>query len=126
MFWITTLILILFPYIAFAGHVNGYYRSNGTYVQSYERSDPNSTVTDNYSYKGNVNPYTGETGTNYYRNNTTSAYYNSNYSNTNNSSPLQPISMNEPMRIKSIDFACVNRCTQAGSLYNYCQQACSY
>ncbi len=60
---------------AFAGHVNGYYKSNGTYVQGYERSNPNSTVRDNYDYKGNSNPYTGKEGNNYYRNNPTSEYY---------------------------------------------------
>jgi len=32
-------------------HVNGYYKSNGTYVDSYYRTSPNSTVTDNYSYR---------------------------------------------------------------------------
>ena len=37
-------------------HVRGYYRSNGTYVQPHERTRPNSTVTDNYSYPGNYNP----------------------------------------------------------------------
>lgn len=33
-------------------HVNGYYKANGTYVDSYTRTSPNDTVTDNYSYKG--------------------------------------------------------------------------
>ena len=47
-------------------YVNGYYRSNGTYVAPHYRSSPNSTVTDNWSYKGNTNPYTGETGSNSY------------------------------------------------------------
>ena len=32
-------------------YVNGYYKSNGTYVDSYHRSSPNDTVTDNYGYK---------------------------------------------------------------------------
>ena len=43
-------------------HVNGYFRSNGTYVQPHYRTSPNSTTYDNYSTKGNVNPYTGEKG----------------------------------------------------------------
>ena len=60
---------------AWAERVSGYYRSNGTYVQSYDRSDRNDTVQDNYSYKGNYNPYTGQTGTNYYRNSPSSEYY---------------------------------------------------
>jgi len=40
-------------------YVHGYTRSNGTVVQPYYRSSPNNTVRDNFSYKGNVNPYTG-------------------------------------------------------------------
>ena len=32
--------------------VKGYYRSNGTYVQPYVRSNPNALKYDNYSYKG--------------------------------------------------------------------------
>ena len=43
-------------------HVNGYYRSNGTYVQPYFRTAPNSTNRDNFSTTGNVNPYTGKPG----------------------------------------------------------------
>lgn len=37
-------------------NVKGYYRSNGTYVQPHQRTVPNSTITDNYSYPGNYNP----------------------------------------------------------------------
>ena len=55
--------------------VNGYTRSNGTYVPGHYRSSPNSNVTDNFSFKGNVNPYTGSTGSNYYRNSPSSPYY---------------------------------------------------
>jgi hypothetical protein len=43
--------------------VKGYYKKNGTYVQPHYRSSPNSTSNDNYSTKGNVNPYTGKEGT---------------------------------------------------------------
>ena len=43
-------------------HVNGYYRSNGTYVQPHYRSEPNNTNSDNFSTVGNVNPYTGQSG----------------------------------------------------------------
>jgi len=56
-------------------YVHGYYRSNGTYVAPYYRSEPDGTVTDNYSYEGNVNPYTGEVGTNRYTHDETSPYY---------------------------------------------------
>ena len=44
-------------------YVNGYTRSNGTYVAPHYRSSPNSTTFDNYSTRGNVNPYTGQAGT---------------------------------------------------------------
>jgi hypothetical protein len=44
-------------------HVRGHYRSNGTYVQPHYRSSPNGTTLDNFSTKGNVNPYTGKEGT---------------------------------------------------------------
>ena len=44
--------------------VSGYYRSNGTYVSPHYRSNPNYTTHDNYSYRGNINPYTGKVGTN--------------------------------------------------------------
>jgi len=55
--------------------VRGHYRSDGTYVQPHYRSTPNDSVTDNYSFKGNINPYTGKEGTNYYRHNPGSPYY---------------------------------------------------
>src|SRR5713101_2904638 len=56
-------------------HVRGYYRSNGTYVHSYYRTNPNNTVMDNYSYRGNLNPHTGAVGHNYYIHDRTSPYY---------------------------------------------------
>ena len=43
-------------------YVEGYYRSDGTYVKPHYRSAPNGTNRDNFSTKGNVNPYTGEKG----------------------------------------------------------------
>lgn len=43
--------------------VSGYTRSNGTHVDSYHRTAPNSTQTDNYGTIGNTNPYTGQQGT---------------------------------------------------------------
>ena len=41
----------------------GYYRNNGTYVQPHYATRPNNTLMDNYSTRGNVNPYTGKAGT---------------------------------------------------------------
>lgn len=46
------------------GHlVEGYTRSNGTYVAPHYQSEANGTKLDNYSTQGNVNPYTGRAGT---------------------------------------------------------------
>lgn len=59
-----------------AGWVSGYFRQDGTYVPGYYRSDPNNTVTDNYSFYGNLNPYTGAIGTNRYYSAPSSPYYN--------------------------------------------------
>jgi opacity protein-like surface antigen len=56
-------------------YVGGYTRHDGTYVAPHYRSSPNGTVTDNWSFKGNTNPYTGREGTDYYRHNPTSPYY---------------------------------------------------
>ena len=47
-------------------YVNGYFRSNGTYVAPHYRSSPNSTTRDNWSTYGNTNPYTGKSGTKRY------------------------------------------------------------
>lgn len=41
------------------GHVN----KDGTYVAPHHATNPNETKRDNYSSKGNVNPYTGKEGT---------------------------------------------------------------
>ena len=72
---LAVLAVVMMCSFAYADWVNGYTKSNGTYVSGYNRSSPNSTVQDNYSYKGNTNPYTGQQGTNYNRDNPTSAYY---------------------------------------------------
>ncbi|ALV24941.1 hypothetical protein CIG2463D_1373 [Campylobacter iguaniorum] len=48
--------------VANAEYVQGHYRSNGTYVDGYHRSDRDSSKLNNYSTKGNTNPYTGERG----------------------------------------------------------------
>ncbi|MGI4938351.1 MAG: hypothetical protein ACRYF5_16660 [Janthinobacterium lividum] len=44
-------------------HVAAHTTKNGTYVQSHERTAPDTTKANNYSTKGNVNPYTGKAGT---------------------------------------------------------------
>jgi|TARA_B100000315_G_scaffold238450_1_gene256256 hypothetical protein len=56
-------------------YVNGYYKSNGTYVSGYLRTSPDSSPYNNYSYPGNYNPNTSRITTgsqssylnNYYR-----------------------------------------------------------
>ena len=42
--------------------VDGYTNSRGTYVDSYRRTNPNGSTSDNYGAAGNYNPYNGRTG----------------------------------------------------------------
>lgn len=44
-------------------HVKGYYRKDGTYVRPHVRSNPDGNPYNNWSYPGNVNPYTGKVAT---------------------------------------------------------------
>jgi hypothetical protein len=62
------MIVVLLAGTAYAkgGHtvnVHGYTRHNGTYVAPHHRTAPNGTKADNWSTRGNVNPYTGKEGT---------------------------------------------------------------
>ena len=59
------LIALIFSSLAFGRdtYVKGYVKKDGTYVQPHFRSAPNDTKFDNYSTKGNINPYTGKEGT---------------------------------------------------------------
>jgi len=43
--------------------VNGYYKSNGTYVTGHYRTNPDGNPYNNYSYPGNYNPNTGKVST---------------------------------------------------------------
>lgn len=56
---------ILFSFLAFNAtadtYVDGYQKRDGTYVQPHHRSDRGNSY-NNYSRKGNVNPYTGKRG----------------------------------------------------------------
>jgi len=46
-----------------ATRVRSYYKpSTGRYIMPHYRTSPNSTRWDNYSTKGNYNPYTGKKG----------------------------------------------------------------
>lgn len=44
-------------------YVSGHTTSNGTYVAPHYQTNPNTTTSDNWSTKGNTNPYTGQQGT---------------------------------------------------------------
>jgi hypothetical protein len=44
-------------------YVRGYSTKSGTYVAPHWQTNPNRTKFDNWSTKGNVNPYTGKPGT---------------------------------------------------------------
>lgn len=46
-----------------AASTRGYVKKNGTYVQPYQKTVPDRSKYNNYSTKGNTNPYTGKQGT---------------------------------------------------------------
>ena len=57
---------ILAPGLAIAGgpvYVRGHVRRNGSYVAPHYRSAPDRSFRNNWSTKGNFNPYTGAAGT---------------------------------------------------------------
>ncbi len=60
--------IILVMLVGFAGSmfsdtsVRGYFRKDGTYVQPHKRSSPDSSLSNNWSSKGNINPHTGKKG----------------------------------------------------------------
>lgn len=72
---ITIICIFALVSLVSAEFVSGYFKKDGSYVNGYFRSDRNSTVSDNYSFKNNYNPYTSERGSNYYRDNSSSYYY---------------------------------------------------
>jgi hypothetical protein len=69
---LTLMGLAAFPALAQSSHhVRGYTRSNGTYVAPHYQTNADSSRTNNWSSRGNVNPYTGKVGTvDPYRSNT--------------------------------------------------------
>ena len=54
--------VVSFPVLADT-YVPSYTRADGTFVQGYYKTSPNSTKADNYSTLGNTNPYTSQRGT---------------------------------------------------------------
>lgn len=60
---VAALSLLASAYALAAENVAGHLRKNGKYVHSYKRSNPDNKRYNNYSSKGNRNPYTGKNGT---------------------------------------------------------------
>lgn len=55
--------LALVPVASMADrYTHSYFRGDGTYVSGYHSTTPNFTRNDNYSTRGNYNPYTGTPG----------------------------------------------------------------
>lgn len=59
------LALLALPVVASAEdvYVHGYTRRDGTHVNPYHRTAPDSNPYNNYGTRGNLNPYTGQKGT---------------------------------------------------------------
>jgi hypothetical protein len=61
---IAALLIATFAATAWAQtYVRPHVNKDGTYIEGHYRSAPNHTDSDNYSTKGNVNPFTGQDGT---------------------------------------------------------------
>ena len=65
-------------------YVNGYYRQDGTYVKPHYRSNADGYTFNNYSTRGNVNPYTGQQGYRTYNYNSYGNSYGNSYNNNYN------------------------------------------
>jgi len=63
--FIVAFVLLMIPALSYAERVRGHWKDTNrdgikdTWVQPYERTNPNSSRTDNYGYPGNYNPNTG-------------------------------------------------------------------
>lgn len=107
-FFIAFLFVAITSFAQSSVYVSGYTKSNGSYVEPYYRTSPNATRNDNYSTVGNINPYTGASGTkpadSYYSSPKTystpsyssSSYYSPSYTTPSYSSPsyTTPMSYN--------------------------------
>lgn len=60
---ITTIAISGLSFAKNSHHVRSYVKKDGTNVNSHRQTNPNHTQRDNWSSKGNVNPYTGKEGT---------------------------------------------------------------
>lgn len=100
---ILLLLIILLPFSAVSQvRVKGYFRKDGTYVQPHVRSNPDGAKYNNWSTKGNVNPYTGKEGTK-------DPYYSGYSSASNYSTPSYDYSSansyNSPSNYSSLDYS---------------------
>jgi hypothetical protein len=96
---IVVLLIVLMPSLGFCDvYVHGYFRKNGTYVQSHYRSSPNNTKLDNWSTKGNINPYTGKIGTKSIGSDSFNNYKSESGPVLNGYKNAQPNSVNDPTR----------------------------
>ena len=57
------LLLLITQYTFAQKRTKGYTKKNGTYVAPHHKTKSNKSKHDNYSTKGNTNPYTGKKGT---------------------------------------------------------------
>lgn len=86
---IISLLFTIFLFLQSFSQVNvtGYYRRNGEYVIPHMRSSPDGNPYNNYSFPGNINPYTGKISTgneetyllNYYKKNKSNFYSHSGF-----------------------------------------------
>lgn len=108
-----------------AVHVNGYFKSNGTYVAPHYRSNPDGNPYNNWSFPGNTNPYTGKTATgnadtylnNYYKNSSSS------YSNSSSSYDSLFNSLYTPTVIPTKDIPYVVKLWVDNNPYSDCSQS---
>jgi hypothetical protein len=62
--FLSLLLVVVVPVEAKTIKVKSYYKpSTGQYINSHFKTSPNKTRIDNFSTKGNYNPYTGKSGT---------------------------------------------------------------
>ena len=64
--FVVPLVISFLPEPSFATeshHVRSYVTKRGTYVAAHRQTKPDHTKLNNWSTKGNVNPYTGKPGT---------------------------------------------------------------
>lgn len=59
---VITCLFVLISSVEAATRVRGYIKRSGTYVAPHYKSDRDSSKFNNYSTKGNTNPFTGKKG----------------------------------------------------------------